>query len=270
MYVSNFNKRVREGVSIVIPVLDEAGNIGNLIESIRSLPKDPFTRLIKEIVIIDDGSKDGTVDIVKALANTESDISLILKERKVKNGTVNAQLYGMSVASHDSIIIMDGDLQHPVMYIKDLIKKYMEGYELVIASRYLKGGVAYRTPYHGMVSRTANLVSKVLMPWIHGVKDQISGFFIVNRRIVPLSIDMHGFNKLLLYILSSSKRVSFAEVPYHFIERAEGSSKVASGGISYILKFISEIKYYRYLRSVALRGTRNRRPTSNNLIRWKF
>lgn len=195
---------------------------------------------------------DRTKEIIEGYAKNSSQINIILKERFVKRGTVNAQLYGISQASYDAILIMDGDLQHPVSVLPSMIRKYKEGYDMVLGSRYIKGGTAERTIKHGFISRGANLLAKVLLPWTYSIKDPISGFLIVNRRIVPYSIEMNNFNKLALYILTCRRNVTVAEVPFDFKERRSGNSKVANGGIGFIMKYLKELKYYRFLRQVVV------------------
>ena len=245
MDLSNSITKSVRNISVVIPVLNEAGNIGKLIDDFTSLPKDSLCSRIKEIVFVDDGSIDGTINIIKSYVANCKDIDIVVKERTNKKGTVDAQIFGISCCKYDSVIVMDGDLQHPVKYLPSLIEKYLEGHDIVLASRYVKGGSAERTVIHGMISRGANLAAKVMLPWVRNIKDPISGFFIMNRKLVSSSVHLNGYNKLALYILSAGRRPSTAEVPFTFIERSSGESKVSNGGISFILRYIAELYFYR-------------------------
>ena len=245
MDLSNSVTKSSRNISVVIPVLNEVENISRLIDAFNSLPRDSLCLCIKEIVFVDDGSTDGTVNKIKSYATNCKDIDIVVKERTSKQGTVNAQIFGMSNCKYDSVIVMDGDLQHPVRYIPKLIEKYLEGYDIVLASRYVKGGNAKRKVIHGLISRGANMAAKAMLPWVRNIKDPISGFFIVNRRFVNTSTDLNGYNKLALYILSAGKRLSTAEVPFSFIERSYGKSKVSDGGINFIIKYIAELRFYR-------------------------
>ena len=225
-------------VSIIIPVVNEIDNVRQLIDGIASLPKTDSVNCIKEIVFVDDGSTDGTQQAIKSSDISAQGISIVLRERKEKHATVNAQLYGMSQAKHDVVIVMDGDLHHPVRYLPNLIEKYKEGFDLVIASRYIKGGSTERTLFHSMVSHGANFAAKIMLPPARKVRDSVSGFFIVNRKIVNSTIEPNGHNKLSLYILSGTRRLSVAEIPYSFVERNSGESKVAACGKGYIRNYL--------------------------------
>lgn len=232
-------------VSIVIPVLNELGNIDPLIEGLVSLPHDRNTSRIRELIFVDDGSTDGTVERILDYNKEKNGIKITVLERNLRQGTVNAQLYGISYARTEAVIIMDGDLQHPADYIPALIEKYFEGHDLVLASRYVRRGSAERKPFNGMVSRGANILSKFFLPWVRNVKDPISGYFIVNRKLVNTELQGIGFNKLALNLLSSGRKLSVAEVPFRFKERRHGSSKVADGGYAFLIRFLSEILFYR-------------------------
>ena len=200
-------------VSIVIPVVNEVDNVKRLVEEIGSLPKSDLTSSIKEIVFVDDGSTDGTQEAISDISNALEGISIILRQRNERHGTVNAQLFGMANASHNVVIVMDGDLQHPVRYLPELIRKYREGYDLVIASRYISGGSTERTIFHGVVSRSANAAAKIMLPSARRVKDPISGFFMIDKRIINQAIEPNGHNKLALYILAGTRRVTVADIP---------------------------------------------------------
>lgn len=252
MDLSNHNSSSYNGVSIVIPVINEEGNVRKLIDSLLEISHANKSLGIKEILFIDDGSTDKTKEIIKSAFKDGGEVIIKLVERYKKSGTVNAQLFGISQAQFNNIIIMDGDLQHPVEIIPALLRKYTEGYDLVLASRYVTGGSAKRTVYHGIISRGANLLAKIMLPWVLPLQDPISGFFAVNRRIVPYSLEMTGFNKLALYILSCRKNISFSEIPFNFKERINGVSKVSNNKFDFMIKYICELRYYRLLRKITL------------------
>ena len=258
--ISSYENKVH-GVSIVIPVLNEAENIKTLISGIESIKKGTYGKYVNEVIFVDDGSSDGTVQLIKDISKEINSFSIRVIERDIKRGTVNAQLHGISVAENEAVIIMDGDLQHPVTYIEKLVEEYMHGYDLVVASRYVAGGKTKRTVMHGLISRGANILAKFMLPWVKKVKDPISGFFIVNRKIVPYNLIVNGFNKLALYILTCRSGVGVSEIPFAFEERSRGKSKVSTGGIYFMVKYVGELRYYRYLRRV-ING--NRKPVSSS------
>lgn len=245
MDLSNSPIVERGKTSIVIPVLNESGNIRELINGIMRLKGNKYFSKICEIIFVDDGSTDGTQALIRSYSSEPNPIPIILLERNIKNGTVNAQLFGISHTRSEAVIVMDGDLQHPAEYIPILIEKYLEGYDLVLASRYTKEGRAERIPIHGIVSRGANYLAKFMLPWVNGIKDPISGYFIVSKRVLVNDQNCRGFSKLALKILSSGRKITVSEVPFHFKERMVGESKVATGGTSFLLKYLSELLNYR-------------------------
>ena len=252
MNLSNSLDSSYNGISLIIPVMNEEENITKLISGLIELSINDQHLMIKEIIFVDDGSTDKTKEIINGLSHSSNEVKIILKERFAKKGTVNAQLFGISQASYNTVLIMDGDLQHPVDVIPYLIKKYKEGYDMVIASRYVRGGTAHRTAIHGVISRGANFLARIMLPWTSPIRDPISGFFIVNRRIVPYPIEISGFNKLALYIFTCRKNISVTEIPFHFKERESGHSKVSNGGIDFVVRYLGELRYYRFLRRVVL------------------
>ena len=260
-------KKAVDHVSIVIPVINEAGNVPALIEQIALLPKDEITSKIDEVLFVDDGSTDGTRELIRRYSVELNDFHIVLKERLVKHGTVNAQLYGIANCKNNIVIVMDGDLQHPVRFLSGLISEYQNGYDLVVASRYVKGGSADRTPFHGLVSRGATLVAKVMLPQARALRDPISGFFIVDRRLINRAVEPNGHNKLSLYILVGTQPLSVSEIPYRFMERQKGKSKVASNGVSYLKKYVDELIMYRLLHNERMKGkARSNRETDSTVL----
>ena len=260
MDLSNTPRAERGKTTIVIPVLNKSGNVRELLDGIMSLRNDNYFSKINEIIFVDDGSTDGTQEIITDCSMDQNYLPIRLLQRHTKHGTVNAQLYGISQANSEAALVMDGDLQHPVEYIPRLIEKYLEGYDLVLASRYSKDGVAERKALHGIISRGANMLAKFVLPWVRDIKDPISGYFIINRRLLNFELNYNGFSKLALNVLSFGKKMTVAEVPFHFKERTAGKSKVATGGTSYLIKYLSELLYYRRMHKNRSAAKFNHRP----------
>ena len=245
MEINSVTNHPPDHITIVIPVLNEKDNITQFLQRIFSLLNDPFSSKIREIIIVDDGSTDGTREEIKAVINSKNNISIKLVERDEKKGTVNAQLHGISLSKYNGILIMDADLQHPPEYIPELIKQYYIGYDMIIASRYVKGGRAERNVMNGIISRGANLMARIFLPPVRKVKDPISGYFLVDKRIINLHNEFNGFNKLALSILSYNQKISVKEIPFCFKERKFGVSKVSPGGVGFVFKYLREILTYR-------------------------
>ena len=114
-------------VSIVIPVLNERQNVGllhqRLDEVLRRLDR-PY-----EIVFVDDGSDDGTVDLLRELASADEHVRVVCFRRNY--GQTAAMQAGIDVATGDMIVTMDGDLQNDPVDIPMMLEKLDEGFDLV-------------------------------------------------------------------------------------------------------------------------------------------
>lgn len=206
-------------LSLEIPTLNEAGNIVPLIERLENLHLD------MEIIIIDDGSTDGTIEYVNSLSQKYKNIKLVARGRKM--GLGSAVIDGLKVASGNLIAVMDGDLQHPPEILKDLYEKISQGYDVVVASRYSEGvnGSSFNF-MRKLISRGATTLAHVMLRDTRAINDPLSGYFIFRKDAISLS-DVHytGY-KILLEILARNGGRRIAEVPYTFGKRTYGKSKL--------------------------------------------
>ncbi|MGG9960770.1 glycosyltransferase family 2 protein [Ferruginibacter sp. SUN106] len=115
-------------LSIIIPVYNEAENIAPLYAELGMHCKVEY-----EVIFVDDGSTDATLTAIEAIATTDRRYKCISLSRNF--GHQNALMAGMNHAAGDTIIIMDGDLQHPPALITAMLDKLDEGYDLVSTKR---------------------------------------------------------------------------------------------------------------------------------------
>jgi glycosyltransferase involved in cell wall biosynthesis len=123
-------------ISIIIPVFNEEQSLNDLYTAVNSLMNDN-TEYIWEVMMIDDGSTDHSLQIIKKIRETDKRISYIHLSRNF--GKENAMLAGFDYVSGDCAIVMDADLQHPPYVIMDMIKYWEQGYEDVFAKRKSRG-----------------------------------------------------------------------------------------------------------------------------------
>ncbi len=117
-------------ISVVIPAYNEAGNI----KKITQLVSDQLINSANhEIIIVDDGSTDSTLQEIKDVMNTDNSVKFISFSRNF--GHQKALKAGLDHASGDCVISMDADLQHPPELISSLIEKWKEGYDIVYTIR---------------------------------------------------------------------------------------------------------------------------------------
>jgi len=126
----------RKKLALAIPTLQEAENLPGLLRQIRSV-LDPVG-LDYEILVVDDDSRDGTEEIVSAIALQDPRVRLLV--RKGERGLSGAILYGWRHTDAAIFGVMDADLQHPPDLLPALISAILDGNDLAIGSRYTAGG----------------------------------------------------------------------------------------------------------------------------------
>jgi dolichol-phosphate mannosyltransferase len=237
-------------VSIVLAILNERQNLPSLIDRIRAQPLPPY-----EVLILDDGSTDGSREYVTSLAAADRRIRVMFHEGK--QTTLRAQCQAIESAAGDMVVVMDADLQHPPESIPPLIRELESGAALVVASRYAKGGSpGRRSPGRILLSRGAEGAAKLLLRDARGLSDPVSGFFAFRRAIFrPVNPLYRGY-KLLLFVLVMSHGHRVAEVPFTFVPRATGSSKVTQG-FSFIPAFLVEILLAKRLEATISRRSKS-------------
>ncbi len=200
---------------------------------------------VTDIIIIDDGSTDGTVDFINSILKGNPIIPVKFISRNVKMGTVDAQLAGIRGTDAEYVCIMDSDGQHPVTKLPEMFAAMSKDIDLIVASRYIKGGSNSWKASRGVVSRGATILAKFLFKGARRLKDPMSGFFIVKRKLVYNLESVKFGYKLLLYTLSAHPDSSILEIPLKMNSREEGESKVVSKGMDFIIKYFKEIINYK-------------------------
>ncbi|MDD5038879.1 MAG: GtrA family protein, partial [Dehalococcoidales bacterium] len=166
--------------------------------------------------------------------------------RKDKRGLASAVVDGFSRSSGRTLLVMDADLQHPPEIIPGMLLEIEKGADIAIASRYVKGGGCQDwSLIRRILSRGATFLAHLLLPSTRGVSDPLSGFFMLNRHVVAdAKLQPTGY-KILLEILVQGRFQKVAEIPYTFLTRERGKSK---------LNFRQQIEYLKHLYSLMKRG----------------
>jgi dolichol-phosphate mannosyltransferase len=208
--------------ALVIPTLNEAGNIDEALDKVFGALRK--TQYKFEILVVDDGSTDGTVEKVCEWSKRDARVRLLA--RTGERGLAGAVLYGWSQSRASLLGVMDADLQHPPQLLPKLLKD-VERADIAIASRYAQSdGTKGWNPLRALVSRLSTLVAVPLISSKNlQVTDPMSGFFVIHRRCIDgLTFQTTGF-KLLLEILVRGHIRKIREIPYHFGVRHAGRSK---------------------------------------------
>jgi len=233
-------------LTLVVPTLDEAGNIDRVLSELTDALS--ATQYEYEIVVVDDGSTDGTVERVQDWTKRDPRIRVI--SRAGERGLAGAVLYGWSQSRANLLGVIDADLQHPPELLPELLKA-AEQADIAIASRYAQNqGTKGWNPLRAAVSRLSTLVAAPLISKKNlGVTDPMSGFFIIHRRCIEgLTFQTTGF-KLLLEILVRGRIQKAREVPYHFGLRRAGRSKASATVAFHYLHLLGRLSRDLVLRS---------------------
>ncbi len=123
-------------VTILIPCFNEEESLSALYEALRQL-MDGQTAYAWEVLMVNDGSSDHTIDLIRQFRQRDERICYVNLSRNF--GKENAMLAGFDYASGDCMVIMDADLQHPPTVVPDMLRLWEEGYEDVYARRITRG-----------------------------------------------------------------------------------------------------------------------------------
>lgn len=240
---------------VIIPTYNEKENISSIITAVFNLQQD------YHVLVIDDGSPDGTASIVKELMLVYPD-RLFLQERKGKLGLGTAYIAGFKWSiehGYAFIFEMDADFSHNP---NDLERLYHacknEGADLAVGSRYVPGGKTENWPLdRHLYSRGGALYTK-LITWMP-VNDPTAGFVCYRREVLEaINFDMIRFVGYAFQIEMkfAAWKLGFKiqEVPITFVDRKIGVSKMSKGiikeGVLGVLRIQWNSLFHNYRRKV--------------------
>ena len=234
-------------VSIVTATLNEVENIKFFIDGLDNVVKSFNLIFIKELVIVDDGSIDGTVEEINRIKqSTKTAFEIKLIERHKKMGTVDAQISGINSCKGRYALVMDADLQHPFEFIPDFLKYMDTNIDVVIGSRYTEGGNIHWPTNRAIISKSATLLAHLLIRTSRKIKDPLSGYFLVKTNLIPSLEPYPDYYKALLYIISYYPRLNIKETPISIYGRLYGESKITKFPAKMIVHYIKELLTYRH------------------------
>ena len=236
---------------VIIPTYNEKENIASIIDAVVTM------KLSFQVLVIDDGSPDGTATIVKSLFASYPG-QLFLEERKGKQGLGTAYIHGFKWAisrGYRYIFEMDADFSHNPADLERLYQACLNGADLAVGSRYVRGGSVENWPANRIaLSKGASLYTRIitLMP----VRDPTAGFVCYSRKVLETinleAISFVGYAfQIEMKFAAWKLGFKIKEVPIIFKDRKYGQSKMNKGivkeGILGVLKlrWNSIFKNYR-------------------------
>lgn len=210
-------------VTIIIPTLNEEENVDFLLERIFEVRAS--AGLDCSVLFVDSASVDKTCDCVKKWAEKKP---VQLLRRDVNVGLAPAVIAAAHQVDTEYVLVMDADLSHPPEKIPSLLAPLLAGqYDMVIGSRYVKGGTMPDWPFsRKLSSKLATLPALCFC----SAKDPLAGFFAVKTGLITgLPAEVPGFKIGLAVLAEYHKTIRIKEIPIEFRDRDYGQSKMNKG-----------------------------------------
>ncbi|KAJ3073591.1 dolichol-P-mannose synthesis [Podochytrium sp. JEL0797] len=224
--------------SVLLPTYNERENLPIITWMLVKAFKD--NELDFEIIIIDDASPDGTLEVAKQLQQAFGEDKIVLRPRAGKLGLGTAYIHGIEHCTGDFVFIMDADMSHHPKFIPDFIRKQKEGnYDVVTGTRYaLGGGVHGWDLRRKLTSRVANYLADTLLT--PGVSDLTGSFRLYKKQRLAAMIKAtksKGYVfQMEMMVRARQLNFTISEVPITFVDRVYGESKLGPSEIVGYLK----------------------------------
>lgn len=243
---------------VIIPTYNEAQNVPRVTEQLQTVFK-KIKNWQMEILIVDDTSPDKTYEVVKKLQKSQKNLHLVINKKKA--GLGGAYLRGMREAfgplGADVVFEFDADLSHDPKKVPAFMKKIDEGYDMVLGSRYIKGGGIpsdwglYRT----FLSVTANIFLMIILTDFR-IHDWTGGYRAITKKVYQAVEPEMGSERFSGYtfqigFLHKAVRKGFkiTEVPFHFVDRTYGESKLGTEYIKNTLMYVFKARTEEIIKS---------------------
>jgi dolichol-phosphate mannosyltransferase len=248
---------------VIIPTYNEKENIANILKAIFSLQQD------FHVLVIDDGSPDGTAQIVKDLQQVYPG-QLFLEQRTGKLGLGTAYIHGFKWSTskgYQFIFEMDADFSHPPAALDALYRacKY-EGADVAVGSRYVPGGKIENWPWDRRFYSKGGAMYTKMITWMP-VNDPTAGFVCYRKEVLE-TIDLDEI-KFVGYAFQIEMKFAawklgfvIKEVPITFIDRKLGSSKMNKGILKEGVLGVLKIQWQSLFKNYRKRVKKNTSPVT--------
>jgi len=248
-------------VLVVVPTYNEAPNVERFLEAVHeALPA-------AGILVVDDGSPDGTADLAEAAGKRLGDVHVLRRSRKSGLGSAYRAGFAWGLErGYEACVEIDADFSHDPAVLPELLAPLAEGHELAIGSRYVPGGSIPKWSWsRHLLSRGGNAYASAVLGL--GVADSTAGFrayaasLLARLDLPSVRAEGYGFQIEMTY-RSKQAGASIVEVPIRFVDRTAGDSKMSGAIVVEALGLVSFWGVGRLLRGAvhAARRVASRRP----------
>jgi dolichol-phosphate mannosyltransferase len=212
-------------LTVIIPTFNEESNIRNIVMAVDAVFHEHS--LNGQILVVDDNSSDDTIGIVNELKRTKENVDILV--RKEDHGLSQSVADGFIHAASGVFIVIDADFSHPPVLIPRIFEEIRKGNDIVIGSRYMEGGGIKKWPLkRRVISIGATFLGRLLFP---DITDPVSGFFAVRKAVIEKALLKPRGYKILLEVLGKGTWEKDKEIPFEFVDRETGTSKLRIGTI---------------------------------------
>ena len=253
----NQNHIGKKKISVVLPTLDEYDNVKLMYDALMIEFK--HLNFSYEIIFIDDNSKDGTIEQIKALSSKDKNVKYLFMSKRF--GDQICLMAGLDYASGDAVIIMDSDLQHPPNYIPEMVTKWLEGTDVVVMQREQAGHTSW-------FKKVFEILFYKFLNWISDehIYYRFSGFSLFDKKVVASIrrfkeyepflrgfISLVGYNHTILTYKEDERKTG--KTKYSFIRQAS----LALVGIT---SFSNKLLHFSLSQAISISLLRQRLPVS--------
>lgn len=235
--------------SVIVPTYKECGNIDPLVRRVFAAMKaSGYDASEVEVILVDDNSRDGTVEVVKDLRTYNYNVDIMV--RVIQRGLSSAVIAGLKKAHGAHMVVMDADLQHPPETVPQLFDALKDdSVEFVIGTRYGAGvRIDKNWPIHRrVISWGARILARPLTP----LSDPMSGFFGLQKSTLEKAsktVSAVGY-KIALELFVKAQVHRFNEVSFDFATRNCGESKLTGKVMIHYIKHLFFLYNYKFPRA---------------------
>jgi len=211
--------------SVILPTLNEAGHIVQLVKSIEKV----LSKHKYEIIIVDDNSTDTTPELCLKLKKTNKKVNFISRKGLKRNLAESINL-GIKKSKFENIIWLDADFQHPPQYIKKFTK-YRKNFDVIIFSRFLPKSKRYfiNKKFKKEINENQSIFFNKLCKFFlfDDITDYTSGFICIKRNILKNYMLKGYYGEYFISLITHCKleKKKIKELPYNEKARYSGTSK---------------------------------------------